>query len=682
MRFITALLVFFFISSPVWAGGHGAYSSGVTCPYSVDNGCITSTSFVATPYWSDPTFAYNTADSGQLPTDCVSSSNCTVNTNAIANLTALWHSNNVNYPYWDYPIGSANPATLTAASTINDATCKYAANGTYPSGFDTVSGPLVTCVQTASSPAVETLQGYDFTNIGTGTGSGCVLLLIKSAGVTNSVGGNTDFIFRNNYHKTLNQCFEFTTLGVAPLIYIGQGGNDNATIEVDNITCDGNFDNRTDVTDPITGYISGTTLTVTSGTLFDAVHPGAESGETLSDNGVIMNTRITGGTSPNYTVNVSQIVGSAGSPVSMTGHRADIIGNLACIIDTRAGTNGQHNLTVRYSLFKNLGHDSVYGTTGGDENFYYNAFINNCVSGNCHGEMWEHVAGFTFRNANVVGNIQVAGGAGAQIDNRYVGWTSHLYFTSGLNNNVRYGTINVQNNLLISNLTNCSNHAPYNPSNPCVGPGTATYSGGQPTQTSVSTAFMQINPVFVNGFNVTGNIVAAQADYSCMTKDVASSGNQTGAVMGVLSPGINFTITTRPTNYQPVQALNYFPGMVLVDLNATDVANGWVNAPIITNASSITPNFQSTGTPLCVTGQGAPGGAGGVGCGTFVLGASEPVTVGAATDFDFVTDIRSISWSNNFLTGGSYGVSARSYPSPGTGRWGVGLNYALVACPS
>ena len=657
------------------------YSAGVSCPYSTDNGCIYSTSYVASPAFQDTTFPYDISTSGQLPTDCINATTCTVNTNAISNLTALYHQNNVNYPYWDYSIGSANPATLTAASTINDATCKFQANGAWPSGMTTTSGPIVTCQQVSSTPGTYTLAGYDFTNAGSGTGTACVLLYVKANTVANSVGGATNYNFQNNYHKASNGCFQYVSGTPAPLIFNSMSGGYIGAFEYDNITCDGNFDNRPDTTDSITGYISGTTLTVVTGSLY--AHP---AGELLTDNGVITSTRVLSGTGPTYTLNTTQTLGSAGSPVSLTGHQKNITGNVTCIFDNRTGNSGQNNLTIKYSLIQNLGHEAVYGQTGGDENFLYNAFINNCVSQNCHGEMYEHTAPATNRNADIEGNIQVAGGNSNQIDNFYVSWTTHIYLTSGLNNGVSYNNIYLKNNLLVSNKSNCLNHGSYNPGNPCTGVGSDVFSGTS-TNSSVSRAFFDIDGVSsINSLNVTGNVVATQGSYQCITRDNANGGANLGAVMGVLSPGVNFTVTTRPNAYATNGSSHtgYYPGMLLVDINATDIANGWANATIQSLNGATSPVFIPTAGTLCAAGAGAPGQAGGTGCGSWIMSASEPTTVGSYSDFAFLVGLNGITWSNNWSVGGAYGVSARSYPNPGYGTWSSGStasSYNTGYCP-
>jgi len=61
----------------------------------------------------------------------------------------------------------------------------------------------------------------------------------------------------------------------------------------------------------VTGYISGTTLTISSG-----VMPSVTTGLSVSGVGVINGTTISSGTGP-YTVNLSQTVASSGSPISL-----------------------------------------------------------------------------------------------------------------------------------------------------------------------------------------------------------------------------------------------------------------------------------------------------------------------------------------------------------------------------
>jgi hypothetical protein len=671
MRFILAIL-FALICLTAGAGAaprHGVYASGVSCPYANDNGCLSSKTYASAPFFQDTAFVYNYASSGQLPTDCINSTTCTINTNAITNLNALYHQTSLNLPYIDYPIGSNNPATLAAVNTISDGTCTYNATGASYGSF-----PAVICQQNGSSPVTETISGYDFTNAGSGTGTSCVQLWIKPSNTANSVGGGTSYVIQNSYWKVTGGCFAGAVgPGNDSVIYLSKASATYQApdLRIYNITCDGNFANSPDTgAGTLTGYISGTTLTVSAGT--------ATAGDILSGGSILAGTWITSGSGPTYQVYPSQTVGSSGSQITITNHKTTLNGRMNCLQDNRAGTF-QWPRTMLYSLVINFGHIPMENSNGGDNTIKYSAFINNCLSLNvyCHGEVFEDLATTTYRNTEVTGTVQVWGGGDAAY-NTYQQATTPLYFTSGVTTGVVYGNLYVKDNLIIDNLTNCANAPPYTPANACTGVG-----NGNSTNVSVSRGFFDLDGTsYVNSLTVTGNVVAAQGSFSCVTRINDSPGGLTGAVLGVLTPGVNFTVTTRPTNYTVPQTSHtgIFPGMLLKDTNATDITNGWTDTTVQTFAGATAPAFTNTGT-LCSSGgtDGAPGNAGGVGCGSMILNASEPVTTQSPTYFTFMTAFNALSWSNNWSVGGAYGATARAFTSPGYGS--TTNSWDTVACP-
>lgn len=657
MRLIAFLFLFLCLASVAQAAPkHGVYSSGVSCPYPGDNGCAVSTTYVAAPAFQDTAFAYNHATSGQLPTDCVSPTTCTVNTNAITNLTALWHTDNVNLPYWDYPIGSANPATLTPISSFpSDGTCSYNATG---SGY---GGPALVCQQVATSPAVETIQGYDFTNLGAGTGTSCAQLYILNSNTpNNNTGGGIAYQFINNYHKAIGPCFvgNYNTSG---LIFQKSGGLYTPTnLTFYNITCDGNYNNAPDTSpDSFTGYIdngsgsAGTKLTVVSGT---AVY-----GDVLTGGTVAIGTSVQGGTLPNMTVYPSQLVGSAGSPVTFTGHKQAIYGQINCVRDNRQGSQPK---TFKYVLMKNFGHDPWISTAGGDETVYYSAFVDFCQSGGllCHGEIFEDTLGNTTRNYDITGNL-------VELPSTYnvnLQSTTAFYMTSGANNNSIVNNAYIRDNLIVFNKMNCSNAGPYTPANPCgsIGTGGTVQQGGYGIFSTSAASY-------VNAFTLTGNVIDGTGAFYCYTRSLAINGSgMTGAVLGVLSAGQNLTFTTPTNNYTvPPSVFGIFPGLQIHDGNATDIANGWLDATITTFTGATAPIFSNTGT-LCTAGAGAPGQAGGAGCGSMLLSQVEPVTVAALTDWSLATGVLTLNaWSNNWSVGGAYGATARSIANPSGTFW-------------
>jgi hypothetical protein len=659
IAFLFAVLCFASIAQA--APKHGIYVSGVSCPYSGDNGCTASTTYVTAPAFQDTAFAYNHATSGQLPTDCVSPTTCTVNTNAITNLKALWHTDNVNFPYWDYPIGSANPATLAAVNTINDGTCVYNATGS------AYAGPAVVCQQTTASPAIESLSGYDFTNLGGGTGTGCAQLYVLGSNfAATSTGGAIAYQFTNNYHKAFGACFAGNNAQSSALIFFKSGGAYNASNAFFyNITCDGNYANAPDTNpDVFTGYIdngagaAGTKLNVVSLTSGTPIIPDILTGGTVS-----AGTFINGGTyaGANLTVYPSQLVGSVGSPVTFTGHKQNQTGRLNCIVDNRTANSAQNPKTILYSLMINFGHDPMVGSQGGDNTIKYSAFIDFCTTGGimCHGEIFEDTGGNTTRSYDLTGNVVTV----PSIQNVNLQTTTAFYLTSGAGNNSMGNNVYLRDNLVVQNKMNCSNAGPYTPSNPCgaIGNGGATQLSGN--------ALFSMGLSFVNSFTVSGNVVDGTGAFFCINRLVGNPASLSGAVINVLSASQNLTFTTRPTNFTvPQFSIGVFPGMEVINTNATDIANGWVPSTIVTFTGATAPIFQTTGT-LCTTGAGAPGQAGGAGCGSMLLSQVEPVTVAPLANWYLATGINAKAWSNNWSIGGAYGVSARSIADPGYTLW-------------
>jgi hypothetical protein len=631
---------------------HGVFSTGVSCPYAVDNGCLYSTTYVASPFFQDTAFAYNHSTSGQLPTDCVNSTTCTINTNAITNVTALWHKANANIPYWDYPIGSANPATLTPITSFpGDATCSYSATGSYPGGF-----PALVCQQNASTPATYTISGYDFSNLGGGTGTGCAQLFINGSNSANAVGGNTTYVLQNDYFKAVGSCFSGSDSTAGTLIFgRGSGTHNLARLVMNNVTCDGNYNNAPDTNpDSFTGYISGTTLTVVTGS--------ATYGTTLTGGGVLAGTYLNGGSNPTWTVFPSQTVGSAGSPVAFTGHKNAETGRINCV-------QPEASVTVNYSLFKNFGHIPFFGNMYGDVVLNYNAFIDFCQSGGnlCHGEVYEQLnTTDTNINATHIGNVITV----PSIQNVNLQTTTPFYLSSGQSATRGYNNLYIQNNLVIMNRMNCANAGPYTPANPCGATG-----NGSLVQIS-GYALFGIEGTSVNAATISGNVVDGVGAYVCIGNGVKSPADFTGATIGVLSAGQNLTFSTAPTGYSPSARDIILPGMHISDTKAADLSAGWIDSNIVSFTGASAPIYQNSAS-ACAAGGGVPGQAGGGGCGSMLLAQVEPV-VNLDPAYIYVgAGWNTFNWSNNWSVGGNYGVSARSYASPGNGTWTA----SQVNCP-
>src|SRR5271169_6570170 len=112
-----------------------------------------------------------------------------------------------------------------------------------------------------------------------------------------------------------------------------------------------------------TGYISGTTLTVSSGSTSGL---SASGGSRIYGPGVAPDTVILSGTGPTYTVNNSQTVGSSGSPVALTGNNpsnpTQFSYSLSFFGDP--GNNQNYPSCRIYPQFNN-GHAIELGTGGG-----------------------------------------------------------------------------------------------------------------------------------------------------------------------------------------------------------------------------------------------------------------------------------------------------------------------------
>jgi len=130
-------------------------------------------------------------------------------------------------------------------------------------------------------------------------------------------------------------------------------------------------------TTSVSGYFSGTSFTSTGGS------PGV--GQVLSGSGVLSGTYIVSGTSPNWTVNSSQTLGSSGSPLTLTGTTTTLtaggtssglavgqtisgagVSNGSVIISTSspftgAGGNGTYALLVASTVGSGV---TMNGTTG------------------------------------------------------------------------------------------------------------------------------------------------------------------------------------------------------------------------------------------------------------------------------------------------------------------------------
>ena len=244
MRAVIVLIAALALAGAVHAQFTSGYQTqlGTTAPsspcvgHTVDNGCMAFNTYIATAATQDSNFAFNTAQSGQLTAGATYGSADTLARNAEL------HENDQYIPGVDYPIGSANPTSLTPISSfVNDSVCAYHASGAPP---QLGSGKYLLCKDNLNSTTY-TVQGYDFSNNGSGTGTDCVPVEIM-AGTANPAA---EIHFVNDYWKATGTCWSRVISGmngVGAIIYITPDGVSNPgapNIEFDNVTIDGNFEN-------------------------------------------------------------------------------------------------------------------------------------------------------------------------------------------------------------------------------------------------------------------------------------------------------------------------------------------------------------------------------------------------------------------------------------------------------
>lgn len=212
------------------------------CPYAVDNGCAGNTTYVAVPAFQSTSFAFNSAQTGQLPTSPTALQIATYNTllHCIA-WTGSTCNSLQNEPWIDYPIGSAAPASLAPISSFpGDSVCNAvstASLGTVPT-----NAPYVRCRGTATGAGIaESIGGYDFTNGGTAS----VLLILGQA----TSGAGVTYTLTNDYFK-LGSFSGYQGNGLAYTTWVSGGWNIElptgagpppANVVIRNITCDGDF---------------------------------------------------------------------------------------------------------------------------------------------------------------------------------------------------------------------------------------------------------------------------------------------------------------------------------------------------------------------------------------------------------------------------------------------------------
>lgn len=220
------------LSSPVSAAAHGSLAvappahctAAVSAPsivLSVDNGCAATYTATMpggvspgasfTPSFQDTNFVYNHATTGQVANP---NSNPSQYAADVLTYTTFAHYDLANRPYWDYPIGSANPSTLRGIWRFNsdfpadNCTYNLAGTGALHTTYPYTNFNYVYCFwQTSSVANYDHLQGYDFSNCDASgvdaTGQCTVLLYLQE----NLLGaGQIDVRGYNLYWKCTATC--------------------------------------------------------------------------------------------------------------------------------------------------------------------------------------------------------------------------------------------------------------------------------------------------------------------------------------------------------------------------------------------------------------------------------------------------------------------------------------------
>lgn len=538
-RAIAALLAWAFLTvtahAQVTQGFQLRLGSANACgSWPGDGGCLGSLANITNAATIQPTFAYDSAQSGQLSS--------TPTTGDIAIRNGLLHKNGKNVASVDYAIGSAPPSSLPGINTFaGDGICVPHASG-YPLG----GGPYIGCL---GQNVTETLANFDLTNNGAGTGTACVPVFIN--------GNNTG----STYH--------FINLNI---------------------------------------QASGTCFT-NNGALFDFAS-GASTPPSLID---FQNVTI----DCNYSANGTTAA------------------NITGIIDNRTGpTPGvSWPITGKYNVIKNCGLRPISGNNSAGIDWEFSRFDNNCLAGvaTIHCEVTTFAGANSTRTDKYLGNLYYA----PSVQTTVVDTTSAFHMTSGQTNNTNYTSATAQDNLVIIDLTACTNAGPYSPTNPCAG-GTASGEG-----------LFDIGSVAaVQNLHIHGNVIDATGSVFCYSN--ANSISQTGFLAQMTAIGTVLTVTSPTGGGAPyVNTGTIFTGNIAVGMLVTDThtADGFVPTTI-TSFGSYTNSGTTGVSGSCAIGTNA-------GCGTLNLGSSEPTTASQNT-WSFVANVVTPDYgADNWSIGGS-----------------------------
>jgi len=471
----------------------------------MDNGCAASTTYVASPSFQDTNFAFDTAESGQLPASPtalqIAQRNTWLHTVGQSGATTT-----MNLPGIDYPIGPQTPSTLRGIYNWNtdhpSSPCVYATTGGPYGG-----GPYLNCTaNTNVAGQMVTISGYDFSNTGNGTGTGCAELYIQGTGTFS--GTNYTYIIQNDYFQANLEGTQSNTN------YCWTGSSDVGGV----------------------GAIISVRGTAVVG----------------AQNIYFYNVEIDG--------NTNTAVADGISPANY---------RVYAFADNREGPTQPYGSTppvFYYSVVINMGHIATLGSNSTGYTAYYSYNRNNCISGQnyCHGEWAEMDGGQQLnRYDTFVGDVYVVDSIYGSGNN---GSTTMAYMTTGTSNNVGVASGVVEYSLVVGNNTNCTNQGPptypitpYSPNNQCGGTGTGL------SAALVSTA----RDSFVTSLTLVDNVVDGTGAADCATNETNMHTPVT-PITASASSGNQLNITVAASNYGLNQNSNLFAGMTIEDTNVSD----------------------------------------------------------------------------------------------------------------
>jgi hypothetical protein len=328
-------------------------------------------------------------------------------------------------------------------------------------------------------------------------------------------------------------------------------------------------------------------------------------------------------------------------------------GRLTCINDNRQGPGGKPYkwpIAIQYSVFRNLGHNPILGTQGGDVTIKWSLDYNNCLSGAtlCHKEFFEYT-GIGTNNVADSRNYVLTGNVTEVVSNNTLGsaLSASWYLTAGSASNINITAV-LSNNLSIVNYVNCANSptagAPldkaYSPNNPCTPQSVSTNGNSLFSIDYDSSATLTLNANIIDSMGAAALAANGHNEYLGQSPTQTVSASSSGNVFSVTTPTANFTNPSSGYIY----GFAFWPGQLLNDSTA-----GW--STTISSFGTYSNDGTINNTSGCLPGSNA-------GCGTINLSSSEPTSLSTDIWWTFA-GIPSLSdGGNNYSIGGVLSSSA------------------------